>query len=503
MLTDMPEKRHDISAKNFEAAKGELTIILGEGGINYRKGDLIAHSSTAWSEMPNPDAHAALIVYPTSTEDVSKIARICHRRHIPMTPFSGGTSLEGALAATRGGICIDFSRMNKVIALHGRDMDVVAQPGVDWQILNEELSKHDLFFPVDPGPGACIGGMVGTNCSGTNAYRYGAMREWVINLTLVLADGTVVKTRHRPRKSSAGYDLARLIVGASGTLGIVTEVTLKVTSKPRNVRVATAAFPTTQKAVDTAVQLVQNEVQCAAIEMLDEVYMYAINQAGNTDRTWKETPTIFFKFSGPTMSGVKEQIDLVKKYAKENGALNFDLGATEEAAEELWHARKTALWSFLALKEQPDHQFVSSDVAVPISRLADIIEDTKAKLVASGLKGSVLGHLGDGNFHAAILHSAEDKSVAERIIKEIQQVGVEYEGTVSGEHGIGLTFRDALENELGEDTIAMMRRIKMALDPLCLLNCDKVFYMDEKNRRKGNKDTEIKSTQQTTKGNNG
>ena len=470
--------KHDVSDQNIAATKDELIAILGKNGVNDKAGDLIAHSSTPWSEAPSSSDHASIIVYPTTTEDVSKIARICHLRLVPMTPFSGGTSLEGALAATRGGVCIDFSRMNKILAVHKRDMDAVVQPGVDWQLLNEALSKDDLYFPVDPGPGACIGGMVGTNCSGTNAYRYGAMREWVISLTVVLADGTIIKTRGRPRKSSAGYDLTRIFVGASGTLGMVTEAVVKVTKKPANVRVATSAFPTMQSAINAAIKLVQQEVPVAALEMLDEVYMRAINAQGSTDRIWKEAPTIIFKFSGSTHQNVTEQIALVQKLSKEAGSLDFNVSKTEEQVESLWNARKTALWSFLATKEDPNDQFVSSDVAVPISRLADIMEETKELIARSGLQGSLLAHAGDGNFHAAILFSAQNKVKADQIIAEIQKIGIRMEGTVSGEHGIGLTFRDALVVELGADTVATMRQIKLALDPLCLLNPDKVFRIE-------------------------
>jgi D-lactate dehydrogenase (cytochrome) len=476
-LSQTPEMCHNTSDQNMAAAKEEFVAILGRDGVNDKIGDLVAHSSTPWSEAPSPSDHAAIIVFPSTTQEVSNIVKICNRRRIPMTPFSGGTSLEGALAATRGGVCIDFNRMEKIIAVHKRDMDAVVQPGVGWQLLNEELEKDDLFFPIDPGPGACIGGMVATGCSGTNAYRYGTMKDWVISLTVVLADGTIIKTRGRPRKSSAGYDLTRMFVGASGTLGIVTEAVVKITSKPKNLCVAVAAFPSIQSAVNAAVMLVQQEVPVAALEMLDETFMRSINQQGSTDRTWKETPTIFFKFSGSTVTAVQEQIALVQKFSKQAGSLSFDIGKTEEEVDSLWDARKTCLWSFLATKEHPDDQFVSSDVAVPISRLADIMEETKSKIKRSGLQGSVLAHAGDGNFHAAILYSAENKEKAERIIAEIQEVGIRFEGTVSGEHGIGLTFRDALEAELGPDTVATMRQIKLALDPLCLLNPDKVFKL--------------------------
>ena len=466
---------HDISDQNMTAAKAEFVTLLGKDGVNDNIGDLINHSSTPWSEPPSPDDHAAMIVFPRTTEDVSEVVKICHRRRIPMTPFSGGTSLEGALAATRGGVCIDFSKMDKILAVNKRDMDAVVQPGVGWQLLNEELGKDDLFFPVDPGPGACIGGMVATSCSGTNAYRYGTMKDWVLSLTVVLADGTIIRTRGRARKSSAGYDLTRMFVGASGTLGIVTEAVVKITAKPKNLRVAVAAFPNIHSAGNAAIKLVQQEVPVAAVEMLDETYMRSLNEQGSTDKTWKETPTIIFKFSGSTAAGVQEQIALVRKLSKEAGSVSFDVGETEDEVEDLWSARKTCLWTFLATKEHPDDQFVSSDVAVPISRLAGIMEETKSNIKRSGLQGAVLAHAGDGNFHAAILYSAENKEKADRLIAEIQGIGIALEGTISGEHGVGVTFRDALETELGVDTVATMRQIKLALDPLCLLNPDKVF----------------------------
>ena len=476
-LSETPRTSHNISDQNTAAAKKDFFRILGNDGDNDKIGDLIAHLNTPWSKAPTPNDHAAIIVFPRTTEDVSKVVKICHRRRIPMTPFSGGTSLEGALAATRGGVCIDFSKMDKILAVHKRDMDAVVQPGVGWQLLNEELDKDDLYFPVDPGPGACIGGMAATGCSGTNAYRYGTMKDWVTSLTVVLADGTVIKTRGRPRKSSAGYDLTRMFVGASGTLGIVTEAFVKITSKPKNLCVAVAAFPSIEAAGNAAIKVVQQEVPMAAIELLDETFMHWINQQGSTHRTWKETPTIFFKFSGPTAAGIQEQVALVQKLSKEAGSLAFDVGKTTDEVEDLWNARKTCLWSFLTTKEHPDDHFVSSDVAVPISRLADIVKETQSKIKRSGLQGAVLAYAGDGNFHAAILYSAENKEKAERIIAEIQDIGIKLEGTVSGEHGIGLTFRDALETELGEHAVATMLQIKLALDPLCLLNPDKVLRL--------------------------
>lgn len=393
----------DETEPSFKRAVRELEALLGSKKTDTNPANLLSHSATQWSPAPNPNTDKpALLVYPESTEEVSKIVKICNANSIAVTPFSGGTSLEGALAATQGGVCIDFKNMKSIVQVRPRDMDVTVQAGLCWQDLNDYLGKHhDMFFPPDPGPGACIGGMISTNCSGPNAYRYGTMKDWVISLTVVLADGTVVKTRGdgRPRKTSAGYDLTRLFVGSSGTLGIVTEAVLKMTSRPKNERVAVAAFSSTQSAIDTVVKLAQRGVPLAAIEMLDEVYMYAINQAGYTDRKWKETPTVFFKFAGPTLNGVKEQIQLAEaaSYDVTGKCLSFDIAETEKEVESLWAARKTALWSFLALKDNPDvDEFIGSDVAVPISRLGDIIEFTQERLQSCGMKGSVIAHAGDG-----------------------------------------------------------------------------------------------------------
>ncbi len=324
--------------------------------------------------------------------------KICHQRRIPVTGYSGGTSIEGHYAATRGGICIDFGRMDKILKLHKEDLDVIVQPALGWELLNEELAEEGLFFPPDPGPGAMIGGMVGTGCSGTNAYRYGTMREWVISLTVVLADGTVVKTRQRPRKSSAGYDLTKTFIGSEGTLGLVTEATLKVTVKPKSESVAVASFPTVRDAAELVARVVGEGVPLAAIEVLDDVQMKCINDSGTTKRTWKEAPTLFFKFTG-TPAAVKEQIGIVQKLAKNQGSKSFEFAKNSDEAQELWSARKEALWSVMAKKRNDDDHVWTTDVAVPISRLPDIIEQTKEDMTSSGLLGAIVGHVGDGNFH--------------------------------------------------------------------------------------------------------
>lgn len=395
--TQPPE--HNTSQTNLQAAWTDFVDIVGEENVSTNENDLQSHSGSDWSSYTTKEHEKPfLIVFPSTTEEVSKIVKICHGRQIPVTGYSGGTSLEGHYSATRGGICMDFGRMDKIIKLHKEDLDVIVQPALGWELLNEELSKDGLFFPPDPGPGAMIGGMVGTGCSGTNAYRYGTMKEWVLSLTVVLADGTIIKTRQRPRKSSAGYDLTRMFIGSEGTLGLVTEATLKVTVKPKSESVAVASFSTIREAAECVAKVVGEGVPIAAVEVLDDVQMRCINESGTTSRTWKEAPTLFFKFSG-TQSAIKEHISIVQKLAKSKGSKSFDFARNVDEAGELWGARKEALWSVMAKRRDDSDHVWTTDVAVPISRLPDIIEETKADMSSSGLLAAMVGHVGDGNFH--------------------------------------------------------------------------------------------------------
>lgn len=398
-LTSTEAPQHDTSQTNLQAAWADFVGILGEEHVSTKESDLQYHAGSDWSSYTTKEHEKPfLIVFPSTTEEVSKIVKICHERKIPVTGYSGGTSLEGHFSATRGGICMDFNRMDKILRLHKDDLDVVVQPALGWEYLNEELAKHGLFFPPDPGPGAMIGGMVGTGCSGTNAYRYGTMKEWVLSLTVVLADGTIIKTRQRPRKSSAGYDLTRMFIGSEGTLGLVTEATLKVTVKAKSENVAVASFDTVRDAAECVANVVGEGVSIAAIEVLDDVQMRCINESGSTTRTWKEAPTLFFKFTG-TPSAVKEQIGIVQKLAKRKGSKSFDFAKNVDEAGELWSARKAALWSVMAKRRDQNDKVWTTDVAVPISRLPDIIEETQEDISSSGLLAAIVGHVGDGNFH--------------------------------------------------------------------------------------------------------
>lgn len=423
---------HDNAPATLQAAWSDFKAIVGEGNISTDDDNLKSHSGSEWSSYPTlPDDKPFAILSPATTEEVSEIMKVCHKRRIPVTGYSGGTSLEGHFAATRGGICVDFSRMDKILALHKDDMDVVVQPAVGWEGLNEELGEQGLFFPPDPGPGAMIGGMVGTGCSGTNAYRYGTMKDWVLSLTVVLADGTIVKTKQRPRKSSAGYDLTRTFIGSEGTLGLVTEATLKVTVKPQNTRVAVCTFPSVRMAADAVFRVVGEGVPIAAIELLDDVQMKCINDAGATSRTWQEVPTLFFKFSG-TPNAVKEHISIVQKLAKSAGSKTFEFARNKEEGDELWSARKEALWSVMAKKKDATDHVWTTDVAVPISRLPDIVDITKEDIAKSGLTGSIVGHVGDGNFHAIILYNDTEHDIADGLVHRMVKRAIEMEGTATG-----------------------------------------------------------------------
>ncbi|GAB1195870.1 hypothetical protein APSETT444_005135 [Aspergillus pseudonomiae] len=473
------------STEDLKKAIVELRAKLGDEAISTDEDDLQVHGFSEWSSV-NADQFPVAIAYPKSTEDVAEIAKICHKYKMPMIPYSGGSSLEANFSAVHGGLTIDFASMNKILELHEDDMDVVVQPSIQWMELNEKIKDSGLFFPVDPGPSAMIGGMIGTNCSGTNAVRYGTMKDWVINLTVVLADGRIVKTRRRPRKTSAGYNLTGMFVGSEGTLGIVTEATLKLTPIPEETRVGVVTFPTMRDAASTAMLLIRKGIPVQCMEILDDVQMDVINRAGGTGRSWKTLPSLFFKFSG-TSAGVLDSVNLTKDLAKKNHAESFEFARDEREAHDLWSARKQSLWSMLALKEEGS-QVWSTDVSVPISRLPDIIgtflrkEGFLAELDDLGIFASVLGHIGDGNFHTCILYNRKDPKEVERVEKFVYDMvdrALEMEGSCTGEHGIGLGKKKSLQKELGPETIHVMRSFKVALDPHWLLNPGKIFDFED------------------------
>ncbi|KAL4922235.1 hypothetical protein BDW62DRAFT_173290 [Aspergillus aurantiobrunneus] len=470
--TDLPQYG---SPKDFEKAIAELQDKLGNDTVSTDEDDLQRHGFSEWSSV-NADRLPVAIAYPSSTEDVSDIAKVCNKYKMPMVPYSGGSSLEANFSAPHGGLTIDFAYMNKIIDLHEADMDVVVQPSIQWMDLNEKIKDTGLFFPVDPGPSAMIGGMIGTNCSGTNAVRYGTMKDWVINLTVVLADGSVMKTRRRPRKTSAGYNLTGLFVGSEGTLGLVTEATLKLAPIPEETRVGVVSFPTIRDAASAAMQLIRKGIPVQCMEILDDVQMDVINEAGGTGRTWKTLPTLFFKFSG-TKAGVADSINLTKNLAKGNNAEAFEFAKNETEAHDLWSARKQSLWSMMALRKEGSEVW-STDVAVPISRLPDIIEISKKELDDIGIFSSILGHIGDGNFHSSIMYdpkNADERERVEKVVYDMVDRALDMEGSCTGEHGVGLGKKLSLKKELGPNTIGVMRNVKKALDPHWLLNPGKIF----------------------------
>lgn len=348
-----------------------------------------------------------------------------------MTGYSGGSSLEGNYSAPHGGISVDFAHMDQVIAFHEEDMDIVVQPSVGWVDLNTKIANTGLFFPVDPSPSAKIGGMVGTNCSGTNAVRYGTMKDWVLNLTVVLADGTIIKTRGRPRKSAAGYNLNGIFVGSEGTLGLVTEITLKLAVIPKEFSVAVVTFPTIRDAAATASAVMRAGVPVAALEFLDEVQMDVLNRGGYTrPLVWQALPTLFFKFSG-TKASVADNIKEVQAISKLHKGGSFKFAVDKKEQDLIWSGRKQALWSVLAVRPEGTELW-TTDIAVPYSKLAEMIELSQKEMAELGLFSSIVGHLGDGNFHEAIMYRRTDPVETAAVQKHVSDMidrALEMEGT--------------------------------------------------------------------------
>jgi D-lactate dehydrogenase (cytochrome) len=429
--------------------------------------DQHGHSETHHRPLP-PDA----VAFPISNGEVAEIVRACAAHEVPIIPFGVGTSVEGNTAAVRGGLCIDLSQMDKVLAVRPSDLDCTVQAGVRRNQLNEYLRDQGLFFPIDPGADATIGGMASTRASGTNAVRYGTMRENVLALTVITPDGRQIVTGHRARKSSAGYDLTRLFVGSEGTLGVITEVTLRLYGIPEAIASAVCGFATLDGAVDAVVQTIQLGIPVARVEILDDVMMRAANRWSKLD--YPETTTLFFEFHG-SGSYVEEQAKAVAAIAAENGGGTFHWTTSAEERSALWKARHDALYAATALR--PGSVGWPTDVCVPISRLAECIHQTKADLLTVSMPAPILGHVGDGNFHVVFVidptkpeEFAQAKALNNRLIARALEMG----GTCTGEHGIGMGKIDALQTEFG-DAVGVMRAIKRALDPKNLMNPGKIF----------------------------
>jgi D-lactate dehydrogenase (cytochrome) len=444
--------------------------------LRQRLGDRLSTSAAvcaqhgkdeSYHQPHSPDA----VAFAHSTEEIAEIVKLCARYKTPIIPFGTGTSLEGHVAALKGGICIDVSQMNQVLRVGAEDLDATVEAGVTRKQLNEYLRDTGLFFPIDPGADASLGGMAATRASGTNAVRYGTMRENVLSLTVVLPDGRVIRTSRRARKSAAGYDLTRLFVGSEGTLGVITEVTVRLYGIPDAISAAVCAFPTIEAAVDTVILTIQSGIPVARIELLDEPQMDAINKYSKLDH--KVAPTLFFEFHGTT-AGVAEQVALVKQIAGEYGGDDFRWAVTQEERSKLWQARHDAYYAALALR--PGSKGWATDVCVPISRLAECIAETKSDLAQSSIPSALAGHVGDGNFHLIFMidpNQPQEIAEASRLNDRMVARALAMDGTCTGEHGVGYGKMDFLFAEHGE-ALEVMGAIKRAIDPDNLMNPGKI-----------------------------
>jgi len=420
-------------------------------------------------DVPPPEA----VVFCESTEDVAFVVARAAEHAVPVIPYGVGSSLEGHLLAVQGGVSIDLSRMNRVLSVRPEDLTVTVQAGVTRKQLNEEIRHTGLFFPIDPGADASLGGMSATRASGTNAVRYGTMRENVLGLTVVTASGEVIHTGTRARKSAAGYDLTRLFVGSEGTLGVMTEITLRLYPQPEAVSAAVCSFPSVEAAVNTTIQIIQMGVPIARCELLDANAVRAVNR--HDGLTLREGPMLLMEFHGTT-AGVAEQVETVQQLAAEHGGMAFEWAATPEERTRLWTARHHAY--FAGLQTRPGCRTVTTDTCVPISRLAECLLDTVTEVDASGLPYYIVGHVGDGNFHVAYLidpNLPAERETAERLNLQLVQRALRLDGTCTGEHGIGLHKMDFLVSETGAGAVEMMRTVKRALDPKNIMNPGKIF----------------------------
>jgi D-lactate dehydrogenase (cytochrome) len=421
---------------------------------------------------------ADAVVMAHSTDEVAEIVKACAKYKVPIIPFGTGTSAEGHLSALYGGVCIDVSEMNNVVEVNEEDMDVTVEPGVTRKQLNEYIRDTGLFFPIDPGANASIGGMASTRASGTNAVRYGTMRENVLSLEVVLPDGQIIRTARRARKSSSGYDLTKLFVGSEGTLGIITKVTLKLFGIPEAASAAVVSFDTLQGAVDAVIASIQWGIPMARIELLDDIQMGAINNYAGLDYPVKST--LFMEFHGSD-AGVKEQAERMAEVCREYGGSNFSWTANAEERDKLWAARHDAAYSCIALR--PGCSVMATDVCVPISRLSECILATKKDIEEAGILAPIVGHVGDGNFHAQLLihpdTREEDLRVCGEINRRLIERAISMDGTCTGEHGVGQGKIKYLEAEHGE-ALNAMRTIKMAFDPQNIMNPGKMILVEIK-----------------------
>jgi len=426
---------------------------------------------SAFTTVPPP----AAVVFAESTADVADAVKLASEHAVPVIPFGVGSSLEGHLLAVQGGISIDVGRMNRVLSINAEDLTVTVEPGVTRKQLNEAVKSTGLFFPIDPGADASIGGMSATRASGTNAVRYGTMRENVLALEVVTASGEVIRTGTRAKKSSAGYDLTRLMVGSEGTLGVITEITVKLYPLPEAISAAVCSFPSIEAAVRATIQIIQMGIPIARVELIDHHTVRMVN--AHSKLGLREEPMLLMEFHGSPAS-VKEQAETVQEIAGEFGGQAFEWASTPEERTKLWTARHNAY--FAALQSKPGCRAISTDTCVPISRLADCLLDSVAEVEASGLPYFLVGHVGDGNFHFGYLIDQalpREREIAEELNHKLVARALSLEGTCTGEHGIGLHKMDFLVTEAGAGAVDMMRTIKRALDPKNIMNPGKIFSL--------------------------
>ena len=445
--------------------------------LSSRFGDRVATSaavreqhghSLTWAKNQPPD----VVVYPRTSEEVSEIAKLCAAHSVPVIPFGTGTSLEGHINAPHGGVSIDLSLMKRIIAVHDEDLDCVVEAGVTRKELNEHLRDKGLFFPIDPGADASIGGMVATRASGTNAVRYGTMKDVVLSLTVVLPNGEIVKTATRAKKSASGYDLTRLFIGSEGTLGIVTEITLRLQGIPEAISAGICPFPSVKAACDAVIMTIQSGIPVARIELLDELQVRAVNL--HSKLTLPESPLLLLEFHG-TEAGVQEQAERFGDIAAEFGGGPFDWATKPEERTRLWQARHDSYWAARGLR--PGAQSVATDVCVPISRLAECVDETKRDILEIGLIAPIVGHVGDGNFHVQPLVDMDNPAeveACEAFVDRLVKRALAMEGTCTGEHGIGQKKMKYLDLEHGPAALDLMRVLKQAIDPHNIMNPGKV-----------------------------
>jgi D-lactate dehydrogenase (cytochrome) len=457
--------------KAIDAAVRALTARFGNRVVTSRAVREQHGNTITWIENQPPDA----VVYPQSTEDIQEIVRVCAAHRVPVIPFGTGTSLEGHVNAPQGGVSIDVRDMNKVLAVHAEDLDCVVQPGITRKALNEYLRDQGVFFPIDPGADASLGGMAATRCSGTNAVRYGTMKDNVLSLKVVTATGELLTTARRAKKSSAGYDLTRLFVGSEGTLGVITELTLKLSGIPEAISGGICPFPSVEACCNAAILTIQSGIPVARIELLDALQVRAVNLYSKLGL--RETPMLFLEFHG-TEAGVAEQSERFGEIARELGGGPFEWTTRPEERTKLWEARHNAAFSTFTLR--PGASMIPTDVCVPISRLAECVTETQRDIAESKLVAPIVGHVGDGNFHLTLLvdmQNPDEIKVAKAFNGRLVERALAMDGTCTGEHGVGQGKMKYLLAEHGAPALEAMRAIKRAFDPFDIMNPGKIVAL--------------------------